>query len=85
MPTQAQELAAFIVELRGRIERDELPKEAVFVNGEPVENVAWFAQLLIDQVDELAQLPAAERQQEPWLSVRRELASEFAHLQRALP
>jgi hypothetical protein len=83
MPTN--NLAAFIADLRRRLEQHDLSQGPLSLGNEvTLVNVEQAVRSLLADVDFFAQLPAEQRQRYPWRGQRLKLADTLRRLQRAL-
>ena len=82
----APDLAPYIESLRTRLQTGELQGlRLVLRDGGVIEDVQATVQLMLDEADEYRAMPKAEREQEPWRTLRQALAREFLRLRKVLP
>ena len=82
----ADDLAAYVGLHSTRLETGQLQGlRPVLRDGGVIEDVRATVQLMLDEADEYRAMPKAEREQEPWRSLRQALAREFLRLREVLP
>ena len=86
-PPSGGDLAAFLAELRRRLDDGSLRGLRVGFedgSGDEIPDLPWYVQMLLDEADAYRAMTPEERASEPMAEMRRALAAEFRRLRAAL-